>query len=37
MTKIITIGVIRIYHDKKETKLKEEYFIHNNKREGPYK
>ena len=37
MTEIITTGVIRTYHDIEKTKLKEEYFIHNNKIEGIYK
>ena len=37
MTEIITTGVFRTYHDREKTKLKEEYFIHNNKIEGIYK
>ena len=37
MTEIITTGVIRTYHDNAKTKLKKEYFIHNNKIEGSYK
>jgi len=32
--KIIFPGVIRTYHDKEKTKIKEEYFICNNKKEG---
>ena len=35
--KIIFSGVIRTYHDKEKTELKEEYFVHNNKKEGIYK
>ena len=35
--KIIFSGVIRTYYDQDETKLKEEYFVHNNKKEGIYK
>ena len=37
MYETITTGVIRTYHDQDETKLKEEYFVHNNKKEGIYK
>jgi len=37
MSETITTGVIRTYHDKDKTKLNEEYFIHNNKKEGIYK
>ncbi len=33
MCEIIT-GLIRTFHDKEKTKLKEEYFIHINKKEG---
>jgi len=35
--KIIFTGVIRTYHDEEKTKLKEEYFICDNKKEGIYK
>ena len=31
------VGVMRTYHDKKQTKLKEEYFINSGKKEGIYK
>ena len=37
MTETMTTGVIRTYHDKEKTQLKEEYFVHNNKKEGIYK
>ena len=30
-------GVVRTYHDKKKTKLKEEYFKIDGKKEGEYK
>ena len=30
-------GVVRTYYDTEKTKLKEEYFIHNDKKEGIYK
>ena len=30
-------GVVRTFHDKEKTKIKEEYFIHNGKKEGVYK
>jgi antitoxin component YwqK of YwqJK toxin-antitoxin module len=33
----ITTGLIRTFHDREKTKLKEEYFIHINKKEGIYK
>jgi hypothetical protein len=33
----ITTGLIRTFHDEEKTKLKEEYFIHINKKEGIYK
>ncbi len=33
----MTTGVIRTFYDKEETKLKEEYFVVNRKREGIYK
>ncbi len=36
-SKIITTGFIRIFHDEEKTKLKEEYFIHINKKEGIYR
>ena len=35
--KDIFIGVIRTYHDKEQTKLKEEYFVNSGKKEGTYK
>jgi antitoxin component YwqK of YwqJK toxin-antitoxin module len=33
----ITTGLIKTFHDEEKTKLKEEYFIHINKKEGIYK
>jgi antitoxin component YwqK of YwqJK toxin-antitoxin module len=33
----ITTGLIRTFHDEEKTKLKEEYFIHINKKEGIYR
>jgi antitoxin component YwqK of YwqJK toxin-antitoxin module len=33
----ITTGLIRTFYDEEKTKLKEEYFIHINKKEGIYK
>jgi antitoxin component YwqK of YwqJK toxin-antitoxin module len=33
----ITTGLIRTFHDEEKTKLKEEYFIHINKKEGIHK
>jgi len=37
MSETIITGVIRTYHDKNKIHIKEEYFIHNNKKEGIYK
>jgi len=37
MTENIKTGVIRTYHDEEQTKLKEEYFVCNGKKEGIYK
>ncbi len=33
----ITTGLIRTFYDEEKTKLKEEYFIHINKKEGIYR
>ncbi len=33
----ITTGLIQTFHDEEKTKLKEEYFRHNNKKEGIYR
>jgi antitoxin component YwqK of YwqJK toxin-antitoxin module len=33
----ITTGLIRTFHDKEKTKIKKEYFRHNNKKEGIHK
>ena len=33
----ITTGLIRTFHDEEKTKLREEYFIHINKKEGIYR
>jgi len=35
--KIIFSGVIRTYHDEEKTKIEEEYFICDNKKEGIFK
>jgi len=37
MSETITTGVIRTYHDQDETRIYEEYFILNNKKEGVYR